>query len=174
MDYLDQFELPIQSLQNGLHHYDFELDQDFFECFEDSPIREGIYKVSLDLDKKSTEFVLNFDIKGYFEGPCDRCLADIEIPSSVQKLIWVKFKDELEGEDHDDDVIYISSSNHSFNISKLVYELIILAIPIAKRYDCENDPNPKCDFKVLAFIQDNDNESGNSNLGDQLRKISEN
>jgi len=171
MDYINQFEIPIQSMQIGLHQYDFELDRNFFESFEASPVENGQYSVKLELDKRANEFLLNFEINGFFESPCDRCLADINVPSEIIKLIWVKYSDENAGQTHDEDVVYISSAEHNFNVSMIIYELIVLSLPLVKRYDCENDENPRCDFKVLEYMQ-NEETKGENNLGEQFRKFS--
>jgi uncharacterized protein len=175
MDHLKQFEIPVQSLRNGLHDYSFELDDTFFENFEKSPVKKGKYQVKLQLDKRENEFLLIFDIDGYFESPCDRCLADIDVPSAIKKLIWVKYSEDKAGQDYDDKIIYISGSEHSFQMAPLIYELVVLSMPLVRAYDCENDPNPKCDFKVLSFMTGNDEkeseEDNNTTLGDQLREL---
>jgi uncharacterized metal-binding protein YceD (DUF177 family) len=169
MGMLKEFEIPVQSLKTGIHRYRFELDETFFGCFEESPVEKGHYTLELELDKRENEFLLNFSISGFFESPCDRCLADIEVPSQIEKMIWVKFSDEKAGQDHDENVVYIAMHEHSFNVSELAYELIVLSLPLVRRYDCENDPNPRCDFKVLSYMQSWELENGNdSELGDKL------
>lgn len=175
MGYLNQFEIPVQSLQMGIHYYAFELDEDFFACFETSPVEKGIYRLDLEMDKKENEFILHFNISGHFESPCDRCLADIDVPSSIEKLIWIKYSDEKAGQDHDENVVYIATGQSSFNISDLAYELIVLSLPMVRRYDCENDPKPKCDFKVLEFMKSSEQQekSENNALGDQLKNFSQ-
>lgn len=178
MDHLKQFEIPVQSLRNGMHDYSFELDSTFFEHFEESPVKKGKYQVKLELDKRENEFLLIFDISGSFESPCDRCLADIDVSSAIKKLIWVKYSEDKAGQDYDEKVIYISGSEHSFNVAGLIYELIVLSLPLVRTYDCANDANPKCDFKVLSYMTEEEEseseEDNNSTLGDQLRKLSNN
>lgn len=173
MDYLDQYEIPIQSIQNGLHHFNFEVDQAFFSCFEETPIKEGFYNTELVLDKRDNEFLLNFEIEGFFKAPCDRCLAEIEIPAKIKKLIWVKYSMDGEKEANDEDIIFIAEDDEGFNVGSLLYELIVLSIPMVMRYDCENDENPKCDFKVLAYLDKGSKESEGNLLGDQFRKFRE-
>jgi len=85
----DQFGIPVFGLKPGLRRFEFEVDDDFFKSFESNPIQSGNYKIIIDFDKRDNEFLLQFDIKGTFESPCDRCLADIRVPSEINKLIWV-------------------------------------------------------------------------------------
>lgn len=170
MDNLEHFGIPIYGIQFGLHHYEFELDNSFFEAFEESPIQEGEYRAHIECDKRENEFILNFSIEGHFKADCDRCLADIKVPSAIEKMIWVKYSSENHPAGNSD-IIYLEETEHIFNVSELLYELVILSIPIVKRYDCENDPNPKCDFKVLSFLKEESEESERNSLADKFKDL---
>ena len=170
MDNLEHFGIPIYGIQFGLHHYEFELDNRFFEAFEDSPIQEGEYKARVECDKRENEFILNFSIEGRFQSACDRCLADIKVPSAIEKMIWVKYSNESHPGGNSD-IIYLEETEHIFNVADLLYELVILSIPIVKRYDCDNDPNPKCDFKVLSYLKQENKESEKNSLADKFKDL---
>ncbi|HAQ38907.1 MAG TPA: hypothetical protein DCX89_06920 [Saprospirales bacterium] len=169
----DQFGIPVFGLKPGLRRFEFEVDDDFFKSFESNPIQSGNYKIIIDFDKRDNEFLLQFGIRGTFESPCDRCLADIRVPSEINKLIWVKYTDKENEVDFEDDIIFIEKETHWFNVAELINELIILSIPIVKRYDCENDLNPKCDFKVLSYLEESENADApvNDLLAQALNKI---
>lgn len=169
----NQFDIPVYGLKPGLRRFEFEVDDEFFKAFEFNPIQTGNYKVIIDFDKRDNEFLLQFDIKGSFQSPCDRCLADIFVPSEIKKLIWVKYTDKDNEADLDEDCIFIEKEAHWFNVAELINELIVLSIPIVKRYDCENDPDPKCDFKVLSYLEQSENAEApvNDILAQALNKI---
>jgi len=171
MDYLDHYGIPIHGIQYGAHHFDFEADENFFSCYEDSPIKKGLYRIKVECDKKENEFLLNFDIEGTFNAPCDRCLAEIDVPSSIVKMIWVKYSDKGLEDEEDEDCLYLEEEQHIFNVSTLIYELIILSLPMVKNYDCKNDPNPKCDFKVLAYLDSEIEKSKGYSLADKLKNL---
>ena len=147
------FDLPVFGLEPGIHRYQFELEDDFFAGFDASPIEKGKYVVALELDRRDNEFLLDFDIQGSFIGPCDRCLAEIDVPSSIRKMIWVKYGQNPGDGREDEDLLYIEERQHIFNVAGLIHELIILSMPLVNRYDCENDPDPKCDFRVLEYLR---------------------
>jgi uncharacterized protein len=174
MDYLDQFGIPVYGIQYGEHKYEFDIDETFFKCFEDSPIQGGKYKAIVVCDKRENEFLLSTRIEGYFESPCDRCLAEIEVSSSIEKMVWIKYSDQKHPVGTDEDYIYIDESEHIYNVADFIFEMIVLSIPMVRAYDCENDPNPKCDFKVLSYLQqdDNDDYKGDSNnIADEFKKL---
>lgn len=157
MKNFNQFDIPVFGLKTGVRRFEFEIDNEFFSSFEFHPIQSGQYKVILDVDKRENDFLLNFDIQGAFQSPCDRCLAEIQVPCGINKLIWVKYTDKDNAVDFEDDCIFIEKETHWFNVAELINELIVLSIPIVRRYDCENDPNPKCDFRVLSYLEEKEN-----------------
>ena len=165
MDRFLPFELPVFGLEHGLHEFHFEVDDAFFSGFEQSPVERGRYDVKLELDRRENEFVLDFDIRGSFSGPCDRCLADIDVASSIRKIIWVKYGTQSSQDQPDEDLVIIDESEHFFNVAGLIHELIILSLPLVNRYACENDPEPKCDFKVLAYLDQERDESESNEVG---------
>ena len=61
--YLDQFIIPHYGLKPGWHHYDFEIEDAFFEAFEYSEIQTGQVTIGVDLEKQERMFILHFSIK---------------------------------------------------------------------------------------------------------------
>ena len=122
MNNLDQFGIPVYGMQYGEHQFDFDIDKTFFSCFEDSPVQEGEFKAVVVCDRRENEFLLNIMIEGSFIAPCDRCLAEINIPSAISKLIWIKYGDHSHPEGVDEDYIYIDESEHIYNVADLIFE----------------------------------------------------
>ncbi|MBK6949770.1 MAG: hypothetical protein IPH16_18380 [Haliscomenobacter sp.] len=52
MSGLVPYSLPIQGLNNGIHEYEFHIDREFFQHFENSPVVEGDIDLTLILDKR--------------------------------------------------------------------------------------------------------------------------
>lgn len=149
MKKLVQFSIPVSGLENGLHTYRFDIKDDFFSHFENSPIQEGKFSVGLEFDKRPDMYVLDFDVVGTIKSPCDRCLTEIDLPIAGKQQLLVKFSDE---ENTIDEIIYIPFGAETFDVSQYVFECIILALPIIKVYDCEEDENPPCDEKMLEYL----------------------
>lgn len=133
-----------------MHLFDFQIDADFFQLFEASPVQDGHFQVRLYFDKKPDLFVLVFDFAGYVVTDCDRCLEPIQLPVSGREQLIVKIT-ELELEE-EADVIYLSSYAHELNVAKYMYEFICLAIPMHRVYDCGQDAQAPCNRDILKFI----------------------
>ena len=163
MDYLEGFSIPIKGISIGVREYQFSIDNKFFNYFEDSLISVGNYKVNLFLDKRERMFVLNFEISGVFDSKCDRCLAKINIPSLIDYKVFLKFGivEKNKKSKEIDDVIFIDEGDFSYNLSNIIHQLIMLSMPLSNTYDCENDPNPKCDFEMLDRLEVEDIEVEN-------------
>ena len=107
---LKTYFIPFIGLKQGIHHFTYKIDENFFSCFSDSLIKKGKINVELDFDKKENFFVLNFMIKGTVNVECDRCLDYFDMPISSNNKIVVKYDEELRNQNDQDafDIIYIS------------------------------------------------------------------
>lgn len=150
---LREYEIPFVGLKPGIHKFSFEVDDKFFTFFENSPVGKGKVKVDLNFDKKNTFFLLNFQISGTVNLPCDRCSDLIDFPIDADYPIVVKFDDHHEGENDDSnaDIVYISRSETHLNVAQLIYEFIVLSVPIGRIY-CEA-VGKKCNGKTLKVLK---------------------
>ncbi len=147
MDALIQFSIPVKGLRYGVYDYNFHIGRSFFECFEGSPVEDGNVNVRMQFDKQPGMFVIDLDIEGTVNTECDRCLAAIKLPIADKRNFVVKFSTEEETDD--EDVVYIHPDTQKFDLSPYVYEYVVLAIPMVKTYDCENDPDVECNRELL-------------------------
>ncbi len=147
MDALAHFTIPVSGLQNGPHEYDFAIDGAFFQCFPESPIKDGKVAVHFIFDKRTDMYTMTFEIQGTVHTTCDRCLEEFELPIEDEELLLVKF-DEKEWEEAD--IIYILKGTERLNVAKYIYEFIVLAVPIVKTHD---DADEECDPEMMKFLQ---------------------
>lgn len=152
MDALIQFSIPVKGLRYGVYEYRFHLDKSFFACFEASPVEDGNLEVLMRFDKQPGMFVIDFDISGTVLTECDRCLAPIHLPIRDAANFVVKFSADQETDDAD--VVYIHPDTQKWDVSPYVYEYVVLAIPMVKTYDCENDPAKPCDEDIVGRFYD--------------------
>ena len=138
-----------------MHHFTFNVYDDFFSHFIDSPIQKGKLKVGLDLDVRSNILVGDFFIDGCVRTPCDRCTADINLPIIAENQLVIKYgqTEELESE-----VMYISHDAHEISIAKPVYEFICLNIPIKRVYNCQDDDPRPCNEEALEKINESNDQ----------------
>lgn len=171
MDALVQYSIPVKGLHNGTHEYRFEIDHTFFACFENSPVEDGKVAVSLEFDKRPGLFVLEFDLAGTVKTDCDRCLAKIDLPIADQQRLLVKFSEVEEPEEAD--VVFVSPDIQQLNVAKFIYEFIVLALPIIKVFDCQDEEPRVCNDEMLDYLEGKNDEPSseptNNPLWDELK-----
>ena len=130
--------------------YDFDLDKEFFEEFEESEIKDSDVKVKASLIKRSAHMELELDIEGRVLIMCDRCLEDYwqDIESTNKMLLkFGKNWDEV-----DDEVIMIPADESSLDLRQILYEFAHLALPIQRvHYESANGES-ECDPLMLAKL----------------------
>lgn len=131
MDRLRNYDIVFSGLKNGKHQFRFEIDKAFFLLFETEQEFTGP-KIAADvLMEKHTTF-LEFWIKteGMVNLVCDLTNENFDYPIENEISVLVKF-----GEEYDDsevDVITIPSKDHAFNVAQLIYEDVMLSVPMKK------------------------------------------
>ncbi|MBR9923215.1 MAG: DUF177 domain-containing protein [Bacteroidetes bacterium] len=150
MDPLISYSLPISGLRDGLHHFDFQIDDKFFEAYDASAIKHGDLKVDLTFDKNPSFFVLDIFITGTIEQDCDRCLEPFSLPIESDNSIKIKFDD---NEREEADIVYISRDRKKLNVARFIYEFIHLSIPMSKTHDMADED---CDPEFLEYLDQAD------------------
>ena len=170
MDPLIQFSIPVKGLRDGIHQYEFQVDDAFFKQFEQSPISEGLLDLTVIFDKRPDMYILQFDFKGTVKSECDRCLETIDLPLVDSQRLLVKFSEETEQEEAD--VIFIPRETQQLNVANYVYEYICLSMPLIKTYDCENDENAVCNEEMLKYLDEKPAETEETNpIWEALKKL---
>lgn len=161
MDHLNVYSISFKGLKEGLHQFDYKLNESFFSLFENSPINESDIDIVLALDKKSNMLVLNFDIKGTFKANCDRCINPIDIPLTGNHELLIKFSEEAQEKD---EVKYINFSETEINVGKNLFEYCVLNMPMSNRIDCEDNGFKYCNHDILDRLD--------SSIGEEEEKSS--
>jgi uncharacterized metal-binding protein YceD (DUF177 family) len=86
-----------------------------------------------------------FDLKGTVRVACDRCGDEFDQPIEDHREFFVKLG--TENAEESDDVEVISADQADYNVSSLIYEFIILAIPMHRVH-----PEGQCNPEVLAML----------------------
>ncbi len=130
MNYLSKYAIAFKGLKEGSHHFEFEVDDKFFDKFENSEVLRGSIKADVILTKQSSLLIIDFAVKGHVELTCDRCLELYKQKIKSESKLFIKFGHEEE--EMSDDVIVISFEEHQINIAQYLYEIIILGLPIKR------------------------------------------
>ena len=145
MEKNNEFLIPVSGLALGDHSYHFEINDDFFDGMDYSEIQQGKVAVDLDVDRQETMLILHFDIKGSVRVACDRCADEFDQPIESQQEFFIKLG--TENAEESDDVAVVAADLNEFDVRPLVYEYIILAIPMHRVH-----PEGECNPEVLALL----------------------
>ena len=149
MEKNNDFLIPVSGLALGSHSYQFEINDDFFAEREYSEVQQGKVSVRLDVDRQETLMTLRFSIAGTVCVPCDRCADEFDLPIHDEREFILKLGTETAEES--DDVVVIPAEQADYDVSSLVYEYIILAVPIHRVH-----PDGQCNPEVMALLSDSE------------------
>ncbi len=162
---LKTYSINYASLVDGLHEFDYIINEKFWEHFEDSFVKKSNIDLHLTMNKTVHCLELEFDVQGTVEVPCDICAEDFDYEIDSVEDVIVRIVTEIPQENNELNVVYIKDGNHSLSIAQMVYEIIILCIPMKKVHQLDENDNPTCNPKVLKYLQ-----TSEENLAQQAKE----
>lgn len=161
------YDIAFVGLKPGMHEYDYEINDKFFEPYQQQDFKNCKVNIKLSLDKKNGFILLKFEIGGKLEVTCDRC-GSTSLPLNLwdEFNIIVKLVEEPEtmnGQEEDPDVYYISRGESHLHMADWIYEFVNLSIPMQKMCNEEEIGKEFCNKEVLDMLKKMENgESGPS------------
>jgi uncharacterized metal-binding protein YceD (DUF177 family) len=146
--------IPFVGLKLGVHEFEFDITDTFFDNYEYSIIRKGNVKVELSLDKKETMLVGNYTISGVVQSECDRCTDPIEIEIEGEYQLVYKFDTEPSD---DESLIIVYPEEFELNIADNILELITVSLPLRSIHE-EGECNEEMieRFKEYVLVEEFD------------------
>lgn len=139
-------------LKEGMHEFEYVIDNHFFSLIEDSLYSDGNIKVNLSLKKAKQMLLLDFNISGTVKSFCDNCLEPVNVPVSSQEKVYVKF-----GEKYDEsaeDIIELPHGEHELDVSKIIYDIIVTSLPIRHLHIIDENGNSGCNPEMLKKLSE--------------------
>ena len=130
MKSLSPYLIKFSGLKEGIHFFSYELGNKFFKNFDYFDFLDAKIFAKLELEKQSTLLNLKFSFNGEIEVQCDVSMESFNLELDTEYGVVVKFKDDIISTD--DKVIFMPAGSHSIDVSHLIYESIILAVPQKK------------------------------------------
>jgi uncharacterized metal-binding protein YceD (DUF177 family) len=171
---LKEFDIAFAGLKEGLHQFEYKIDNSFFEIFEYDEFNRATIEVGLSFLRKATLFELDFTVKGDLELACDLTNEWFDQPVSGSLQLVVKFGDTFR--DEGDDILVIPHNENKINVAQYIYETIILGVPLKRVHPGVLDgslKSPVLDkLKSLEIENDeNKNKQGNDPRWDKLKNL---
>lgn len=167
MDRLIEYKIPFKGISEGIHEYKFHVKDSFFDAMELEDIHQADVQVKLKLDKQSRMMILDFDIRGEIVLTCDRCLELLNFPVNSTNQLIVKYGTT----NTDDDVLYLDDNEYQLDVSSLIYENILLLIPIRKIHPDDEYGNSTCNKEQIDLIKRYSKRTENDSRWDALKNL---
>lgn len=152
MNFLSKYEIAFKGLTEGSHQFNFEIDDRFFEKFEDSLVEKGQLVAKVTFTKQSTLLIIDMAVKGTVELMCDRCLDNYDQKVKNKSKLFVKFGSETE--EMSDEMIVIPLDQHLIDISQYLYELIVLGLPIKHVHPDNKGGKSACNPEMIEKLKE--------------------
>ncbi len=150
MKALKEFTIPFVGLKIGKHHFEYKVEQSFFEHFEYEDFNDVNINVEVVLDKKTTLLELHFKITGWVDVNCDLTNEPYNQTIENEFDLVVNFGDEYN--DEHIDVLIVPHGTYEINVQQYIYELAILAVPIKRIHPGVEDGT--LDSEILEKLEE--------------------
>ena len=168
------YVIPFKGLKVGNHNFNFEVNDEFFEKFEESEIKEGKFSVTVDIDKRATHLDLLIKITGTALINCDRCLEIFPYRISCENRLIAKLEEEDSGNGNAD-IIYYSADEYELDLGQHLYEFIHLALPIRRVHPVDKNGKAGCNPEMIKKLNElliyDDKENDTDPVWDGLKKL---
>ncbi|HBK72379.1 MAG TPA: hypothetical protein DDZ39_12120 [Flavobacteriaceae bacterium] len=140
----NMFVIPFKGLKEENHQFEFKIIKEFFEVYQYDDVYDADINVHLNFNKKSTLFELEFIANGSIQVACDLTNELFQQPVTSNLDLIVKFGDAYN--DEDIDVLILPHGDYEIDISKFIYEMIVLALPSKRIHPGVKDGTLKSDI----------------------------
>lgn len=164
MNFRREFEIAFVGLKQGIHQFEYHVDDKFFANYGNQDFTNCNADIKLELDKKNSFMLLKFDVDGSIDASCDRCGNPLTIQLWDEFKVMVKLvdnPDEMNEQEEDPDVYYISHSESHLHLADWIYEFINLSIPLQKVCLVNDKGESQCNKEVIAKLAQTEEKNNN-------------
>jgi len=104
--------------------------------------------------KHSSFLELDFDLKGWAEVICDRCLDPLKLDMAANAKMIVKFgEDASENDTDDDDVIFLPFGEDRIDVAQNLYEYAHLNLPLRRVHPDDENGQSLCNSEMIRKLE---------------------
>ena len=129
--FLRTYDVEVLRLKEGSYNLSFDVGDKFFSEFENNHmVTKGKLLANVLLKKETGLIEVLFDINGSVELICDRSLEKFDYSLHTSQTIVYKYG--AEEKEINEEIYIITRDTPKINLAQLIYEFILLAIPVKK------------------------------------------
>lgn len=164
--------LLFSEIKEEVESFEFQLDQTFFSEYKSPEWESGDVDVALEVTKRSDGFTFQFSFTGQIQVICDRCLDLFPHTVDHKETLFVKLGEE--SEEMDNDVVMIAREANQIDLSQLLYEYMVVLLPVKKAHPEGADGEPTCNAEMMDRLMDHtphEEEEATDPRWDDLKKL---
>ena len=150
---MEKYRIKLSAINEKLHKERFDINNEFINECLDFQIEDSILKLDVAIKKEGArEYELKCHIYGKINGvPCDLCTESLSL--EINKLDTFIIKEANESIQSNDEIIFIQPGQKRLDITHLIFEMIILSIPLKRVHKLNKEGERLCDKEMLNLIQ---------------------
>ena len=174
---MEEFEIEFVKLENGIHLFEYQINETFFDFFKNIDINAARVSVKLELNKLDNVLQIFIEGSGILQMTCDRCLGDVIYPVDNDFTVIYNLnaaEDKIEEAHHVNmDLFYVKGNQFSVNVAESIYQSFLTEIPMVKRCDdIENGAwNDEMINKIENLESSNEQKLESDPRWDDLKKL---
>lgn len=141
-----EYVIPFVGLKLGVHTFEFEISDKFFESVEYSVIHKGNVKVTLSFEKKETMMVGNYHIEGVVVTACNLCDSDVDTIIKGDYRLVYKFDNEPS---NDESLRIVYPIEFEIDVRNDIMELITVSLPSRMVH-----PEGECNEEIVELLKE--------------------
>jgi uncharacterized metal-binding protein YceD (DUF177 family) len=125
-----EYLIPFVGLKLGKHHFEYQIDNAFFDIFDYDEFQNSDIKVNVVLEKKSNMLEISFKHEGIVNVPCDVTGEDFDLPIKSKMKLIVRFGEEFNNDN--EELLILPFGEFEVDIAQYIYEMIVLSVPLRR------------------------------------------
>lgn len=125
-----EYLIPFVGLKLGKHHFEYQIDNAFFDIFDYDEFQNSSIKVNVVLEKKSNMLEISFKHEGIVNVPCDVTGEDFDLPIKSKMKLIVRFGEEFNNDN--EELLILPFGEFEVDIAQYIYEMIVLSVPLRR------------------------------------------
>jgi uncharacterized metal-binding protein YceD (DUF177 family) len=125
-----EYLIPFVGLKLGKHHFEYQIDNTFFDIFDYDEFQNSDIKVTVVLEKKSNMLEISFKHAGIVHVPCDVTGEDFDLPIKSKMKLIVRFGEEFNNDN--EELLILPFGEFEVDIAQYMYEMIVLSVPLRR------------------------------------------
>ncbi|MDE6006619.1 MAG: YceD family protein [Muribaculaceae bacterium] len=142
----EEYVIDLLPIAEGKEYdYSYRIGKEFFTARENTEVLDSDVEVGLRVTRVRDTYKFEFSFDGELAWPCDRCLDPVKIEIGEDYEVLVRHGEEYD--DSQEGLIVIPESWTRFDVSGIIYDTLLLAIPLR----CVHEPG-ECNAEMTAAL----------------------